>query len=58
MREMREKIPNVNVAYYVNMPTIEAIHRALDIPLGSGRGGDEGQDGNDECGIDEEVVSD
>lgn len=27
------KVPRRNLAYYVNMKTIEAIHRALDIPL-------------------------
>ncbi|XP_013414894.1 intraflagellar transport protein 140 homolog [Lingula anatina] len=38
MEEMRNKIPTVNMAYYVNMRTIEAIHQALDIPLGRGIG--------------------
>ncbi|XP_019615052.1 PREDICTED: intraflagellar transport protein 140 homolog [Branchiostoma belcheri] len=38
MEEMRQRIPTVNMAYYVNMRTIEAVHRALDIPLGRGMG--------------------
>jgi len=33
MEEMKNKIPSLNMAYYVNMRTIEAVHRALDIPL-------------------------
>ena len=32
-------MPTVNLAYYVNMRTIEAIHKRLDIPLGRGLGG-------------------
>ena len=38
MEDMRSRIPTVNMAYYVNMRTIEAVHRALDIPLGRGIG--------------------
>ena len=30
---MKGRITGVNIAYYVNMRTIEAIHQALDIPL-------------------------
>lgn len=33
MEEMKGRITGVNLAYYVNMRTIEAVHRALDIPL-------------------------
>ncbi|XP_077862626.1 intraflagellar transport protein 140 homolog [Saccoglossus kowalevskii] len=40
MEEMRNRIPTVNMAYYVNMATIEAVHRALEIPLGRGIGAD------------------
>jgi intraflagellar transport protein 140 len=40
MEEMKNRIPKVNMAYYVNMRTIEAIHRALDIPLPQGPGGE------------------
>ena len=38
MEEMKNRIPKVNMAYYVNMRTIEAVHRALDIPLSRGTG--------------------
>ena len=31
---MRSKIPHINIGYYVNMKTVEAVHKALDIPLG------------------------
>ena len=30
---MRSRISTVNMAYYVNVRTIEAVHKALDIPL-------------------------
>ncbi|OWF41021.1 intraflagellar transport protein 140 homolog [Mizuhopecten yessoensis] len=33
MEEMKSRIPALNMAYYVNMRTIESVHRALDIPL-------------------------
>ena len=49
MQELRERIPNVNVSFYVGIKTIEAVHRALDIPLGTGRGG------ADEDAIDDET---
>ena len=60
MEEMRLKIPNVNMAYYVNLRTIEAIYRALDMPLPktitsravNGYGGEE-EDGEI---VEEEVV--
>lgn len=52
MREMREWNPTVNIVYYVNMETITAIHTALGIPLGSGRGG---EGGDDHDGIEEDL---
>lgn len=33
MEEMKGRISGVNMAYYVNLRTIEAVHQALDIPL-------------------------
>ncbi|XP_067407526.1 intraflagellar transport protein 140 homolog isoform X3 [Emydura macquarii macquarii] len=33
LEEMRKRIPCVNLAYYVNQQTIEAVHRGLGIPL-------------------------
>ena len=38
MQEMRQRIPTVNMAYYVDIKTIETIHSALGIPLGRGIG--------------------
>ena len=38
MEEMRRRVPNVNMAYYVNLKTIEAIHKAVGVPLGRGMG--------------------
>lgn len=36
MQEMQSRIPTVNMAYYINMRTIEAVHSTLGIPLGRG----------------------
>lgn len=47
MQDMRQRIANVNMAFYVNMATIENIHRSLGIPLGRGMGGDDTGDGDD-----------
>ena len=38
MEEMRRRVPNVNMAYYVNMKAIEATHKAMGVPLGRGMG--------------------
>ena len=64
MQEMRQRIPNVNMAYYVNMATIERVHRSLGIPLGRGMGGEETTDGDgladeidDEADVDLQVDS-
>lgn len=48
MEEMRTRIPTVNMAYYINMKTIETIHKALDIPMGRGMGVKESGDNEDE----------
>lgn len=47
MQDLRKRIPNVNVAYYVNMRVIEAVHNALNIPLGQGQGPVVGPDEDD-----------
>ncbi|XP_071962146.1 intraflagellar transport protein 140 homolog [Antedon mediterranea] len=54
MEEMRSRIPTVNMAFYVNMRTIEAIHRSLDIPLGRGMGAEK-KDEDDGDEVEEEV---
>ena len=33
MEELRSRMPRVNIAYYVNMKTIEQVHGALDLPM-------------------------
>ncbi|XP_041473205.1 intraflagellar transport protein 140 homolog isoform X2 [Lytechinus variegatus] len=67
MEEMRSRIATVNMAYYINIRTIEAVHRALDIPLGRGTGaekkgvvmGDDlGQDEDDGEEVEEDVQED
>ena len=46
MDEMRQSIPGVNMAFYLDRTTIEAVHKALAIPLGRGVGaGKEEDDG-------------
>ena len=63
---MRSRMPGVQLAFYVNMKTIEAVHRALDIPLSSKAagsrlngfspgGGDEEEEGEF---VEEEVIDD
>lgn len=60
MEEMKMRIPNVNMAYYINVRTIESVYRALDMPLPktitnrtmNGYGGEE-EDGEI---VEEEVV--
>lgn len=44
MEEMRRRVPNVNMAYFINMRVIEAVHHALDIPLGRGMGAEKSHD--------------
>ena len=57
MDEMRETIPGVNMAFYLGRTTIEAVHKALAIPLGRGVGGKEEADGggSDTSSVGEEV---
>lgn len=42
MQEMRQRIPTVNMTYYVDIKTIESIHSILGIPLGRGIGAETG----------------
>ena len=65
MEEMRRRVPNINMAYYVNMKTIEATHKAVGAPLGRGMGAerdirgeldeDEGEEVEEE--VEEEMVN-
>ena len=62
MEEMRQHMPSVNMAYYINIKTIETVHSALEIPLGrdvgaeGGRGGERGR--GEEVSEDESVGED
>lgn len=40
MKEMRQRIPNVNLTYYIDIRIIENIHTAMGVPLGRGMGGE------------------
>ncbi len=64
MKELRQRIPSVNMAYYVSMRTIEDVHNALEMPLGRGIGADSPKhetsigDGDDDGDFIEEEVAD
>ena len=45
MKELRQRIPSVNMAYYISMQTIESVHTSLGIPLGRGIGADSPKNG-------------
>ena len=36
MQELRQRMPSVNMSFYVNTRTLEVVHKALDIPLDRG----------------------
>ena len=57
MEDMRSRIPTVNMAYYVNIRTIEAVHKALGIPLDRGMGAETapGQGDDDDDDVEEDV---
>ncbi len=38
IQELRQRVPNANVSFFVNIKVLETVHRALGIPLGSGKG--------------------
>ncbi|XP_078482947.1 intraflagellar transport protein 140 homolog [Ciona intestinalis] len=38
MQELRSRLPTVTLSYFVNMKTIETVHRAVGVPLGRGVG--------------------
>lgn len=40
---MRERIPSVNMAFYVDMQTIEGIHTVLGLPMKHGMGAEAAQ---------------
>ena len=43
MEEMRERIPSVNMAFYIDMQTIETIHTSLGLPMKHGLGAETSQ---------------
>lgn len=62
MEDMRQRVPTVNMAYYVNIKTVEAIHKSVGVPLGRGMGAerdlndeDEGEEVEEE--VDEEIFN-
>ena len=64
MEEMRNRIPKLNMGFYVNNKTIAAVYKALDIPLnktaGLSNGIRPGSPGNEEYGeeVEEDVIDD
>ena len=55
---MRERIPSVNMAFYVDMQTIEAIHTTLGIPMKHGLGAETSQQQQQQQQEDDEEESD
>lgn len=59
MEDMRQRVPTVNMAYYVNIKTIEAVHKSLGVPLGRGMGAERdikgGMDEDEGEEVEEEV---
>ena len=61
MEEMRNRIPRVNLTYYVNVKTIERVHQELDMPFKQNESnGFQMGDGEEEDGeiVDEAVIGD
>jgi intraflagellar transport protein 140 len=58
MKEMRQRIPNVNLTYYIDIQVIENIHTAMDVPMGRGVGAEEREEKPEEEDGEEEVESD
>ena len=52
IEDMKTKIPNVNVAYYINLQTIRAVEQALNVQI-IGGGGDLEQDDDEDEIVDE-----
>ncbi|CAG0897138.1 unnamed protein product [Darwinula stevensoni] len=50
IEEMRHKIDNLNLAYYINIETLNSISKALDVPLSTGKAADlmNGKGGSEE----------
>ena len=55
MEEMHQHVPTVNMAYYINTQTIEAVHTALEIPLRKGGGEGNGERASDDESIGEGI---
>lgn len=57
MKEMKQRIPNVNVTYYIDLRIVEDIHTAMGVPLGRGMGAselDRAEKGDEEAEEEEE----
>ena len=57
MEEMRRKIPNLNMAFFVNLKVVEGVHRALGVPLGRGMGAEATTREDDDDEVDEELYN-
>ncbi|XP_065898421.1 intraflagellar transport protein 140 homolog isoform X2 [Dysidea avara] len=56
MEEMRERIPSVNMAFYIDIQTIETVHATLGVPMKHGLGAETSQrdQEQEEDGMEEE----
>ena len=54
LEEMRSKIPNLNLAYYVNIPPLEAISKAIGVPIVRSARNDNDDEASGDSEIEEE----
>jgi len=61
MQDLRSRLPTINLSYYINMRTIEAVHTAVGVPVRGAQGYDNGpankviSNGQDDV-VDDEVT--
>nr|CAB3255295.1 intraflagellar transport protein 140 homolog [Phallusia mammillata] len=59
VQDLRARVPSINLSYYVSMRTLEAVHRAVGVPLGRGvnyANGDAERGAHDDMDDDDEVT--
>ena len=54
MQELRQRVPSLNMSFYVNTRTIEVVYKALDIPTEHADGHHKGITNHDSGGSEDE----
>lgn len=54
MQELRQRVPSLNMSFYVNTRTIEVVYKALDIPADRAAGHHKGITNHDSEGSEDE----